>query len=291
MSESKRIALVLQYVGTHFHGWQRQPQQRTVQEVVENAIASVLKQYVPLIAAGRTDAGVHAAAQVAHFEANSPIPAFKWGAVLNAQLPSDVTILDSQEVPANWHARFSACWRRYRYTIYTEAMPNLFVQPFAWHYYHAALDEFAIQQALLPLVGQHHLAAFQRSGSQRTHAWVNIQKVACHRVGDFIHIDMQANAFLYGMMRLLVGMLVLVGRKQLSVADFQDIWQHERRELVKYAAPAQGLCLLGVGYRDWPFSHRIWNATMPHFLVNPVERENVNFSNSTESQPGTSIRR
>jgi tRNA pseudouridine38-40 synthase len=141
------------------------------------------------------------------------------------------------------------------------------------------------------LVGQHHLAAFQRSGSQRTHAWVNVQKVACHRVGDFIHIDMQANAFLYGMMRLLVGMLVLVGRKQLSVADFQDIWQHERRELVKYAAPPQGLCLLGVGYRDWPFSHRIWNATMPHFLINPPERENANLPNSPESQAETTIGR
>jgi tRNA pseudouridine38-40 synthase len=271
MSASKqRIALVLQYVGTHFHGWQRQPQQRTVQEEVENAIASIAQQQVPLIAAGRTDTGVHAAAQVAHFEANSSIPATKWKAVLNAQLPADITILDSQSVPANWHARFSAIWRRYRYTIYTDAIPNLFIRPFAWHYYHAALDELAIQQALIPLLGQHHLSAFQRSGSQRTHAWVNVHHATCRRLGSFLYIDMQANAFLYGMMRLLVGMLVLVGRKQLSVADFQDIWQQERRELVKYAAPAHGLCLLGVGYPHSPFSPRIWQATMPHFLVRPL---------------------
>ncbi|MFW6264082.1 MAG: tRNA pseudouridine synthase A, partial [Cyanobacteriota bacterium] len=106
--KKKRIALVIQYVGTSFHGWQRQPNHRTVQEEIEKAIAQVGPHPVTLHGAGRTDAGVHAAAQVAHFNLETPIPAEKWADVLNSWLPEDVLILASAEVPKNWHARFSA---------------------------------------------------------------------------------------------------------------------------------------------------------------------------------------
>lgn len=268
--EVQRVVLVIQYLGSHFHGWQRQPKQRTVQEEIEGAIASVVGHSVTLHGAGRTDAGVHAAAQVAHFDAPALIPAYRWADILNHRLSSDITIRASAQISSAWHARFSALWRRYRYTIYTDARPNLFVRPLTWHYYHAPLNETLIQQALTPLIGRHHLSAFHRAGSSRPHSWVDVQSAECYRKGSFLHIELQASGFLYGMVRLLVGILVEVGNGSRSPSEFTTIWKEQRRDLVKYAAPPQGLCLLRVGYPDFPFPPDIWYDTQPLFLLNPA---------------------
>lgn len=270
--EKKRVALVIQYLGTHFHGWQRQSQYRTVQEEIETAIAEIVNHPVTLHGAGRTDSGVHAAAQVAHFEQVSSIPCDRWAQVLNARLPDDILIRGSAEVSSTWHARFSALWRRYRYTIYTDKRPNLFVKPFSWHYYHAPLKESLIQAALTPLIGKHHLAAFHRAGSDRSHSWVEIQSAECDRQGAFLKIEIQANGFLYGMVRLLIGMLVEVGRGQRSLEDFTDIWVNQRREAVKYSAPAKGLCLLRVGYSEFPFPRSLWFDTQPLFVFQGIAK-------------------
>jgi tRNA pseudouridine38-40 synthase len=266
---NQRIALVFQYNGTDFHGWQRQPKQRTVQEEMEKALFGILGEPVGVYAAGRTDAGVHAAAQVAHFNTSSSIPAHKWASVLNHAVAKDIKVLASAPVPLDWHARFSAKWRRYRYTLYTDSPPNVFVEPFTWHYYYEPLDESLVQAALSPLVGHHHLAAFHRAGSQRQHSWVDVQEAICYRHGPFVHIEVQANGFLYGMMRLLVGMLVQVGRGERSLENFNQIWTNELREQVKYAAPAHGLCLLRVGYDNCPFPLEIWHDAMPKFTFSP----------------------
>ena len=125
----QRVALVIQYLGTRFHGWQRQPHHRSVQADIEQVIAAVVGYPVTLHGAGRTDTGVHAAAQVAHFEVVSQIPASRWASVLNARLPDDILIRGSATVGSSWHARFSALWRRYRYTLYTNPRQNLFLQP------------------------------------------------------------------------------------------------------------------------------------------------------------------
>jgi tRNA pseudouridine38-40 synthase len=263
----QRVALVIQYLGTHFYGWQRQPHHRSVQEEIEKALSTVEHRPVTLHAAGRTDTGVHAAAQVAHFNATGPIPAQRWAAVLNSRLPEDILIRASASVAPDWHARFSAIWRRYRYTIYTDARPNLFVRPFSWHYYHAPLDESLIQAALTPLIGKNHLAAFHRANSGRSHSWVDVQAAECYRNDSFLHIEIQANGFLYGMVRLLVGMLVQVGRGELHPKQFTDLWVNQQREEVKYAAPAKGLCLLRVGYPDSPFPPEVWFDTQPKFLL------------------------
>lgn len=258
---------MIQYLGTHFHGWQRQPNGRTVQEELETVISTVIGRPVTVHGAGRTDSGVHAAAQIAHFDAPDYIPARRWSVILNGRLSSDVVIRASAQVPNTWHARFSASWRRYRYTLYTERYPNLFLRPFTWHYYHAPLDESLMLSALNPLLGRHHLAAFQRAGSDRPHAWVEVQAVECHRQGPFIEIEVQASGFLYGMMRLLVGMLVQVGRGERSLAEFRQIWETDCREAVKHSAPAQGLCLLRVGYPDSPFAAAAWCDTFPQFVL------------------------
>lgn len=265
--KTQRVALVIQYLGNHFCGWQRQPNQRTVQEEIETVLQAILQQRTVLHAAGRTDSGVHAAAQVAHFDAPVSIPPHNWASILNHRLPSDIVIRASAAVPSHWHARFSALWRRYRYTIYTEPRPNLFVQSSVWHYYYAKLDEKQMQAALDPLIGRHHLSAFHRAGSSRAHSWVDVQAAECCRRGPFIQIEIQASGFLYGMVRLLVGLLVEVGRGQRSPAEFTELWQTERRDLVKYAAPAQGLCLLRVGYPDFPFPQEVWFDTQPQFLL------------------------
>ncbi|MBW4650833.1 MAG: tRNA pseudouridine(38-40) synthase TruA [Kastovskya adunca ATA6-11-RM4] len=275
---SKRVALVIQYLGTHFHGWQRQPSHRSVQEDIETVLAVVQQRPVTLYGAGRTDTGVHAAAQVAHFDDISPIPAARWAAVLNSQLPDDILILASASVPLTWHARFSASWRRYRYLFYTDSRPNLFVRPFTWHYYSAPLDEGLIQSALDPLLGRHHLAAFHRAGSSRTHSWVEVQAVECSRQGSFLKLEIQANGFLYGMVRLLVGMLVQVGTKERSPEEFTQIWVNQRREEVKYAAPAKGLCLLRVGYPNSPFPRDIWYDTQPGFVLPPIVPADIAYS-------------
>lgn len=263
----QRIALVIQYLGTNFHGWQRQPNQISIQESIEQAIASVVGHSVTIHGAGRTDSGVHSAAQVAHFEYSGPIPAHKWAKILNARLPEGILVRASAQVSPNWHARFSAVWRRYRYTIYTDKQPNLFVNHLSWHYYHVPLQESKIQVALKPLIGQHDLAAFRRAGSEREHSWVEIQVAECYRQGAFLHLEIQANGFLYGMVRLLVVMLVEVGAEKRSPDDFRQIWQEKRRDLVKYSAPAKGLCLLRVGYTDFPFSKQVWFDTQPKFLL------------------------
>jgi len=263
----QRVALVIQYLGTNFYGWQRQPHHRSVQEEIEKVLSSIEQRPVTLYGAGRTDTGVHAAAQIAHFNATSPIPAQRWAAVLNSRLPEDIIIRASALVAPDWHARFSASWRRYRYTIYTDARPNLFVRPFSWHYYHAPLDESLIQTALNPLIGKHHLAAFHRANSGRSHSWVDVQAAECYRNEPFIHVEIQANGFLYGMVRLLVGMLVKVGRGELDPKDFTELWVNQRREEVKYAAPAKGLCLLRIGYPDSPFPPEVWFDTQPKFFL------------------------
>ena len=262
-SEEQRIALVVQYIGTHFQGWQRQAKGRTVHGELEQAIASVLKHPVTLHGAGRTDSGVHAAAQVAHFSAPRHIPAHRWRSILNPRLPDDVLIRAATSVPPGWHAQFSAQWRRYRYTLYTDPVPNLFVRPFAWHYYYAGLDLGAMESALQAMVGHHDLAAFQRAGSKRPHSWVDLQEAICYRQGSFILVELQAAGFLYGMVRLVMGLLVQVGRGQISVGEFTHLWRTGQRERVKYAAPAQGLCLLRVGYDPPPFPPGIWWDTQP----------------------------
>ncbi len=268
----QRVALVIQYLGTRFHGWQRQPHDRSVQAEIEDAIAAIVGCPVTLYGAGRTDTGVHAAAQVAHFEVASQIPPQRWASVLNARLSDDILIRGSAAVSSSWHARFSALWRRYRYLLYTDSRPNLFLSPYTWHYYHHPLDVERMQAALAPLQGQHHLSAFHRAGSRRPHSWVDVQEVSCvqsdaDRSGALLKIEVQASGFLYGMMRLLVGQLVQVGAGLRSPEAFTQIWQTEQRHEVKHAAPAKGLCLLRVGYPDFPFPPEVWFDTFPHFRL------------------------
>lgn len=250
---TQRVALLIQYLGTNFYGWQRQAGDRSIQQTIEDILTQVCGHPVVLHGAGRTDTGVHAAGQVAHFDTTSPIPAARWAKVLNSNLPSDILICESVAVSQGWHARFSAIWRRYRYMILNHALPNLFIQHHSWHYYLGVLDQDLIQAAMTPMLGNHDFSALQRAGSKRGHGWLTVLQTQCWREQNFVYVEVKASGFLYGMIRLLVGLLVEVGRSKLSVEEFTQIWQQRRRHDVKYAAPPHGLCLLDVGYNDHPF--------------------------------------
>ncbi|MEM1367855.1 MAG: tRNA pseudouridine(38-40) synthase TruA [Cyanobacteria bacterium P01_H01_bin.15] len=263
----KRIALVVQYLGTDFSGWQWQPNNRTVQAELESAIRSVTGCSVRVHGAGRTDAGVHASAQVAHFDVMGPIPPNRWASILNARLPADICVLVSSDVKLSWHAQYSAMYRRYRYTIYTERQPNLFLRALTWHYYQPRLDVFAMEKALRTLLGKNDLSAFRKAGSRRKHSFVEVQSVSCARQNSLIEIEIQADGFLYGMVRLLVGSLVQIGIGKQSVAEFEDMWRSRNRTRVKYSAPAKGLCFLRAGYADIPFAEGIWSQALPSFRV------------------------
>ncbi|MEM9154873.1 MAG: tRNA pseudouridine(38-40) synthase TruA [Cyanobacteria bacterium P01_F01_bin.33] len=251
-TERRRIALKVQYLGTQFWGWQRQPRHRSVQGVLEDILASRVRHAVTIHGAGRTDTGVHACGQVAHFETDSPIPDDRWQDVLNRALPEDVAIATATRVESSWHARFSALWRRYRYAIWNEPQPNVFWRLFSWHQ-RCLLDEEAMASALKSLMGQHDLDVFRCSGSKRADSVVRIQKVRCWRVGPLVWIDVQASGFLYRMMRLLVGALAEVGLHRISTAQFEAMWR-QKRSPIRYTAPACGLCLTGVGYERDPFA-------------------------------------
>lgn len=264
---SQRVALAVQYVGTNLHGWQWQPNARTAQGELETAIQSVLGYAVRVSGAGRTDTGVHAAAQVAHFDAPGFIPPHRWAEILNPRLPQDVLVRAAAPVEDSWHAQFSAQWRRYRYTLYTERCPNLFIRPFVWHYYSAYLDQGKIQQALDSLVGIHELSAFHRAQSSKRHSWVEMQMAECRRQDAFLTVELQARGFLYGMVRLIMGVLIKVGTGEMSPEEFTALWQRQERHRVTYSAPAQGLCLLRVGYDDPPFPAEVWFDAQPHFYL------------------------
>ena len=258
----------MQYEGSLFCGWQRQRQGTSVQGVLENAIAE-LDPFRPIqaVAAGRTDAGVHAAGQVVHFDCCGPIPASRWAPALNGRLPKSIRVREAVERPLDWHACHSATYRRYRYTIYNGRRPNLFLSPWTWHRYQLRLDESAMAQALEGMLGLHDFSAFMRAGSRRAHARTTIQDVNLERQGDLVVMDIQASGFLYGMVRLLTAQLVAVGEHRLSPSAFEQRWRDRRRHEVKEAAPSQGLCLLRAGYAEAIFSEGGWYDCQPRYFL------------------------
>ena len=270
--QTRRIALCLQYDGSAYHGWQRQRNGPSVQEVLDEASAAPAPGPPrACVAAGRPDTGVHAAAQVVHFDSRSPIPAHRWPKALNGRLPPSIRVRAAAEVPADWHACFTACYRRYRYTLYNGRTPNLFLAPWSWHRYQVRLDEAAMGAALKELLGEHDFSAFQRAGSRRSHARTTVQEVLLERQGDLLVCEIQASGFLYGMVRLLMGQLVALGEGRLSADTFRRRWQSRARQEVKEAAPPQGLCLLRVGYPQELFPRAAWYDCQPRFQLESLD--------------------
>ncbi|KGF85597.1 tRNA pseudouridine(38-40) synthase TruA [Prochlorococcus marinus] len=264
----KRVALLIQYDGSSYSGWQRQKNATTVQEILEQALFKITHHAVKTFAAGRTDAGVHASGQVVHFDTDCVIPGNCFEALLNSFLPSTIRILESVEVEIDsWHACYSAKYRHYRYVINNSKFPNLFINSWSWHRYQKLLDETLMSNASKSMEGEHDFFAFQKSGSTRSNSITNIKTIKINRVGDLIFIDIKATGFLYGMVRLIVGQLVLVGEKKISPKIFTDIWVNKKKNDVKESAPAKGLCFINAVYEENVFKKINKNDFFPIFLI------------------------
>ena len=155
----KRVALLIQYDGSNYSGWQRQKNATSVQEILERALYKITHQSVKTFAAGRTDAGVHASGQVVHFDIDCVIPGNSYSDILNSILPSSIRILESVEVKDSWHACYSAKYRHYRYVINNSKFSNLFINNFSWHRYQKVLDEVLMSNALKRMEGEHDFFA------------------------------------------------------------------------------------------------------------------------------------
>ncbi len=263
----KRVALLVQYDGSNYSGWQRQNNAKTVQEIIERALLKIANHVVKTFAAGRTDAGVHASGQVVHFDIDCVIPGNRYSDVLNSLLPSTIRILESIEVNGGWHACYSVIYRHYRYVINNSKFPNLFIDNWSWHRYQKVLDEDLMLNASKRMVGEHDFFAFQKSGSKRKNSITNIKNINIKRVEDLILVDIKATGFLYGMVRLIVGQLVLVGEKKISLEVFADRWINKKKNDVKESAPAKGLCFVNAVYEESVFKKINKQDFFPLFVI------------------------
>ena len=263
----KRVALLIQYDGSFFSGWQKQKNVITVQETVEDALSKISNQIITTFAAGRTDAGVHASGQVLHFDIDFVIPCDRYADLLNSKLPQSIRVLESVEVKSNWHACYSAVYRHYRYVIYNSKIPNLFLKKWSWHRYQKVLDEVSMSNALHGMHGEHDFFAFQKSGSNRSTSITTIKYIELERIEDLILIDIKATGFLYGMVRSIVGQLVLVGENKITPQIFTDRWACKKKQDVKESAPANGLCFVNSVYKENVFKSINKNDLFPKFII------------------------
>ena len=242
-----RYALGIEYDGSGFQGWQRLSHGPSVQAAVEQALAFVLDHPVAVVCAGRTDAGVHGACQVVHFDTDAERTAYALRQGGNSRLPKSVAVLWAQGVADDFHARYSARARRYRYTILNrDVRPALLRDHLTWE--RAPLDAEAMHRAAQALVGEHDFSAFRTSQCQARHPRREVQALAVRRDGDRVTVDITANAFLHHMVRNIVGSLLLVGRGERPQAWIGELLEGRDRVAAGPTAPAAGLVFLGPRY-------------------------------------------
>lgn len=244
----RNIKLVLSYDGTEFHGWQRQPGLRTVQKVLEEAIGELTGNVPTCNASGRTDAGVHALGQVVHFLTASRHRPEVFVKALNAMLPRDVRVLNAEEMPQAFHATLDATSKRYRYVIDNGPIADPFQLRYAWHVYHR-LDVEAMNRAARALVGRHDFHSFETHWPNRTSSVRTIYDLQVERMGDRVRVEVEADGFLYNMVRAITGTLVLVGTGRRPESWVAEAIAAEDRAEAGPTAPARGLFLLLVRYR------------------------------------------
>lgn len=244
-----RIALGLEYCGTGFEGWQRQTHGRTVQDALEAAISQIAAGRVDVVCAGRTDTGVHASAQVLHFDTLAQRPLNAWIRGVNAHLPNGVAVTWAREVDEHFHARFSAKSRCYRYVLLNRPVRSALLNGrVGW--YHAPLDVDAMARGAVLLEGAHDFSAF-RAAECQAHTPVRDLRVAqVQRQGEWIVFDFEANAFLHHMIRNLVGALVYVGNGRHSPEWIGELLELRDRRLSPPTFSPHGLYLAGVEYPD-----------------------------------------
>lgn len=241
------VALWIEFDGRAYAGWQYQTNGRSIQQQVEQALASVCGTAVRIHSSGRTDAGVHAKAMVAHFKTKSLLPLNAYIHGVNRFLPQDIAIRDARRVSNRFHARFSAQGKWYRYSLYSAAVRSPLRDPYAWQI-RKPLDFLRMEEAAGFFVGEHDFSTFRGSGCTAKRTQRRIDAIALTREGDQMHIDVRGSGFLRHMVRMMVGTLVEVGMgKRDPAAISRLLLQKDNRE-TRLTAPAQGLCLMQVDY-------------------------------------------
>lgn len=243
----RNIKIVLAYEGTNYAGFQRQLNGPTIQGILEEKLSLVLNTKISIIGAGRTDAGVHARGQVINFNTENELAFDKVQKALNSLLPEDILILSIEEVDSKFHARYSAKNKTYSYSIYNHNLRPLFNRNFVYYYRHH-LDLNKINAAAGYLIGQHDFKTFQATGSTVINTIRTVHFCRLNQTGPLIELIINADGFLYHMVRNIVGSLILVGNGKLSVERFRDILELKDRNIAGPTAPAHGLCLEEVFY-------------------------------------------
>jgi len=245
----RNIKLTIRYDGTNYSGWQFQKNsRRTIQAVIERAIEKITGKHSHLTGSGRTDAGVHAKAQVANFKTRSKIPLKNLRMALNSELPKDIVIYKAEEAPAGFDAQRSARSKLYRYTIMNADLLDPFLRRYAAKVFYA-IDVGLMKRAARDLAGKHDFKAFRaKDDGAEKNSVRTIKAIRIEKEGDLIYIDIEADGFLYNMARNIVGTLVEVGRGKFSVASVRDILRKKERRFCGPTMPAKGLCMERVAY-------------------------------------------
>jgi tRNA pseudouridine38-40 synthase len=241
------VKLVLEYDGTSYAGWQRQPDHLTIQEAVEQAIRQISQATVSIIGAGRTDSGVHARGQVASFLTDLDWPASNWMRALNAVLPKDIAIRSSTLMDYGFHAQHDARGKLYTYRILHRPTRPTIDRAFVWHIY-KPLDETAMQQAAATLIGSQDFSSFEGSLTDNNNPICHLQRLAIIRHDDQIHIEAYADRFLKHMVRTIVGTVVEVGLGKRTPDSLTEVLTARDRRAAGQTAPPQGLFLMRVDY-------------------------------------------
>lgn len=242
-----RIALGLEYDGTDYCGWQSQATGRTVQDVLESALSTIAAAPIKVVCAGRTDAGVHAIEQVVHFDTPTKRPDTAWVRGVNTHLPSSVAVRWAQPVPDDFHARFSARGRRYRYLLLNRAeRPGLLANRVGWYF--RPLDVERMHEAAQTLLGEHDFSAFRAAECQAKSPVKTLKQANVIRQDDRVIFEFAATAFLHHMVRNLVGSLVHVGSGRQSTAWLAQVLAGRNRGQAAQTFAASGLYFAGVDY-------------------------------------------
>jgi tRNA pseudouridine38-40 synthase len=244
---ARRLRLTVEYDGTDFAGWQRQANGATIQQELERAIARMTGVVTAVRGAGRTDAGVHALGQVAHFDTDSTIPLIGFRRGLNALLPRAIAVVALDEAAADFDARFSARGKLYRYEIWNADSRSPLRDRFVWHL-RQPLDRARMRQAAASLVGRHDFLAFRAADCERATTVRTVTRLDVLDEGARIAIEIEANAFLKNMVRIVTGTLVAVGRGRISPERVAEILAARDRQHAGPTAPPQGLVLVHVDY-------------------------------------------
>ena len=244
---TRRIRLIVSYDGTNYVGWQLQENGVSVQQRLNEAALAITGEHIQLHGSGRTDSGVHARAQVAHFDTNTRMPADKFAIALNTRLPRDIRVLYSEEAPEDFHARFSAKNKTYRYTVQTGLHADVFSRDIALHV-HTPLDVSRMQKAAIDALGEHDFHAFMSAGSTLTNTVRTITQSTWTQDGKYLFYEVSANGFLYNMVRILVGTMLEIGSGKRSCDAIAQAILSGLRDDAGNTAPPQGLSLWRVQY-------------------------------------------